>query len=132
MSANSRTWFYTEPENRPYYIEERVNQSLWASRFGSIYLDCVRAESPFKMEGIWSEIHVTVEWVANNWLKLSASREDRTLVAGFAQVLQLQPTVSYMDENGVHQTEWWRSDGDRRVQEIQGQARFSQVKTYKK
>src|ERR1044071_7271341 len=64
MTTNSRTWFYNEPEHRPYYIEERVNQNLWASRFGSIYMDCVRAEPPFRMEGVWNNINVAIEWVS--------------------------------------------------------------------
>ena len=32
MSTSSRTWFYSKPEPRPYYIEERVNHTLWKNR----------------------------------------------------------------------------------------------------
>ena len=79
MTTNSRTWFYNEPEHRPYYLEERVNQNLWASRFGSIYLDCVRAEPPFRMEGVWNGITVSIEWVPKDWFtraKLCSERHD--------------------------------------------------------
>ncbi|MBX3065153.1 MAG: hypothetical protein U0528_07955 [Anaerolineae bacterium] len=131
MTANSRTWFYTEPEHRPYYIEERVNQNLWASRFGSIYLDCVRAEPPFRMEGNWNDISIVLEWVPNKWLKLITSQEDRTLISGFAQVLQFNPTVTYTDEDGLVYTEWWRGEGDKRMQEIEGRAMYTNVRTYK-
>lgn len=131
MTANSRTWFYTEPEHRPYYIEERVNQNLWASRFGAIYLDCVRAEPPFRMEGNWNEISIILEWVPNKWLKLITSQEDRTLISGFAQVLQFNPAVTFTDEDGTVYTEWWRTDGDKRLQEIEGHAKYTNVRTYK-
>ena len=132
MTANSRTWFYTEPEHRPYYIEERVNQNLWASRFGSIYLDCVRADPPFRMEGVWNGIGLAIEWVPNKWFTLHASQEDRTLISGFAQVLQFTPTLSYTDENGDFVAEWRRSDAAKRLQDIQGHPTYTNVKTYKR
>jgi hypothetical protein len=132
MTTNSRTWFYNEPEHRPYYLEERVNQNLWAARFGSIYLDCVRAEPPFRMEGVWNGITVSIEWVPNTWFTLRSSEENRTLVTGFAQILQFPPTVSYTDESGEFVAEWRRQDVAKRLQEIQGQTRFTNVKTYKR
>jgi hypothetical protein len=131
MTTNSRTWFYNEPEHRPYYIEERVNQNLWASRFGSIYLDCVRAEPPFRMEGVWNGINISIEWMPNQWFTLHTDREDRTLVSGFAQVLQFPPTLSYSDENGDFVAEWHRTGGDKRLLEVKGHPTFSNVKTYR-
>lgn len=135
MATNSRTWFYTEPEHRPYYIEERVNQNLWATRFGSIYLDCVRAEPPFRMEGVWNEIPLSIEWVPNNWFVLRAGKEDKTLVTGFTQVLQFPPTLSYNDfndESGTFVAEWRRADSEKRWQEIQGHPGYTNVKRYKR
>jgi len=131
MTTNSRTWFYNEPEHRPYYIEERVNQNLWASRFGSIYLDCVRAEPPFKMEGRWNSIDLSIEWLPNKWLVLRSSREDRTLISGFAQVLQFVPLLTFTEEDGTVVTEWHRGDdGAHRLQDVQGKMAYTNVKTY--
>jgi hypothetical protein len=132
MSANSRTWFYNEPEHRPYYIEERVNSNLWASRLGSIYLDCVRAEPPFRMEGVWNGINVAIEWVPNTWFTLCTSEENRTLVSAFAQVLQFPPTISYTDVNGDFVAEWRRADEAKRLQELQGHPNYTDIKTYKR
>lgn len=132
MATNSRTWFYTEPEHRPYYIEERVNQNLWASRFGSIYLDCVHAEPPFRMEGAWNDVKVSIEWVPNTWFKLLSEKDDRTLVAGFAQVLQLTPSFSYIDENGTFHCEWWRKDAEKHYDNIKGHPNYTNIKTYKR
>jgi hypothetical protein len=132
MASNARSWFYTEPEHRPYYIEERVNQNLWATRFGSIYLDCVRAEPPFRMEGVWNGIRVTIEWVPNQWFTLRTDKEDTTLLVGFSQVLHLTPTVSYLDDNGEFIVEWRRSDAEKRLQEIQGHATYRNIKTFKR
>src|SRR5687767_15717718 len=44
MTTDSRTWFYTTPEPRPYYIEERVNQTLWKNRLQNIFMSCTRSE----------------------------------------------------------------------------------------
>lgn len=134
MTTNSRTWFYNEPEHRPYYIEERVNQNLWATRFGSIYLDCTRAEPPFKMEGRWNNIDLSIEWLPNKWFVLRSSKEDRTLITGFAQVLQFLPTLTYTEEDGTVVTEWHRDPDSaaRRLQDVQGHPTFFNIKTYKR
>jgi hypothetical protein len=131
MTTNSRTWFYNEPEHRPYYIEERVNQTLWANRLGSIYLDCVRAEPPFRMEGEWKGINVVIEWLPKTWFTLHTSVEEPTLLRAFAQVLQFPPTLSFSDEEGDFVVEWHRTDAAKRLQEVKGQARYTNVKTYK-
>jgi hypothetical protein len=132
MTTNSRTWFYTEPEHRPYYIEERVNQNLWATRFGSIYLDCVRAEPPFRMEGVWNGVTLSIEWMPNDWLTLRTDKENLTLVQGFARVLALNPVVSYITSDGEYVTEWRRKDADKRMQEIKGHGNYTGIKTYKR
>lgn len=134
MATNSRTWFYTEPEHRPYYIEERVNQNLWANRLGSIYLDCVHAEPPFKMVGKWNGIDVNIEWQPNQWFVLRTSREDRTLISSFSQVLQMLPVVTFSGDDGLVTTEWRRdqAEGTRRVQEVKGHTTSYNVKTYKR
>lgn len=130
MTTNSRTWFYNEPEHRPYLIEERVNQNLWAMRFGSIYLDCVRAEPPFRMEGVWNEMKIAIEWVPNQWFKLFADKEDATLVAGLSQTLQFLPAVSYVNESGTFVAEWWRTDPAKHYEGVKGNPNYTSVKRY--
>jgi hypothetical protein len=41
MATDSRTWFYSTPEPRPFYIEERVNHTLWNHRLQAM-LSCIR------------------------------------------------------------------------------------------
>lgn len=134
MTTNSRTWFYNEPEHRPYYIEERVNSNLWATRFGSIYLDCVRAEPPFKMEGKWNGIDLSIEWLPKQWFVLRSSKEDKTLITGFAQVLQFLPLLTFTQEDGTVVTEWQRvpENASRRLQDVQAHSTYYNVKTYKR
>jgi len=124
-------WFYNEPEHRPFYIEERVNQTLWANRFGSIYLSCTKAESPFQMQGEWNGITLTIDWVANQWFTLHASQEDKTLITGFMQML---PTVTYPDRSGQIVTEWTRDRNAvaRRIEDVKAQIPVGQIKTYKR
>jgi hypothetical protein len=132
MTTNSRTWFYSEPEHRPYFIEERVNQNLWATRFGGIYLDCVRAEPPFRMEGVWHSIEVAIEWVPNDWFTLTTNKESRELIIGFTQVLQFPPTLSYTNDGTLYVAEWRRKEATKRLQEVQGHAQYTNIKTYKR
>ena len=134
MSTNSRTWFYNEPEHRPYFIEERVNQNLWANRFGSIFLSCVKAEPPFKMTGKWNGIDLAIEWLPKVWFTLQASREDKTVINGFSQVLQMLPVLSFTQEDGSVITEWHRdaASGARRLQEVKNRANVYNVKTYRR
>ena len=134
MTTNSRTWFYNEPEHRPYYVEERVNQTLWANRFGSIYLKCTRAESPFQMQGEWNGIAVTINWVPNQWFTMNASQEDKTLITGFSQVLQMLPAVTYPDQSGQIVTEWVRDRNTvaHRIEEVKAHVPVGQIKTYKR
>ena len=53
MATDSRTWFYSTPEPRPYYIEERVNHTLWKHRLQGLYMNCTKADGPVLMEGEW-------------------------------------------------------------------------------
>lgn len=132
MATNARTWFYTEPEHRPYLIEERVNHTLWANRFGNIYLDCVRAEPPFRMEGKWHDNTIVIEWQPNAWFKLYADRDEKGLVPGFAQALQLIPAFSYNDQEGKFVVEWWRQDAEKKYEEIKGHPSYTNIKQYKR
>ena len=60
MATDSRTWFYTTPEARPYYIEERVNHTLWKHRLANIHMICTQAASRIRMEGRWhNEMPIT-------------------------------------------------------------------------
>jgi hypothetical protein len=132
MSANARTWFYTEPERKAYFIEERVNQNLWANRLVDIYLDCVHAEPPFRMEGLWQGMNVSLEWEPNTWLRLTAEREEITLVKAIAQTLQLSPAFSYSEEGGHFVAEWWRDGGEKAYEQVKGNPKFIGIKRYKK
>lgn len=134
MATTSRTWFYNEPEHRPYFIEQRVNQNLWATRFGSIYLSCIRAEPPFRMTGKWSGMDIAIEWLPKQWFTLLTSRVDKTVVSGFTQVLQMPPTLSFTQEDGSVLTEWHRDPASaaQRLQDVRNRANVYNVTTYKR
>lgn len=134
MATNASTWFYKEPEHRAYLIEERVNHTFWGNRIAALYLDCVRDEPPFRMEGEWRGMPVALEWVPNDYLTLTTRAEDDTeaLIVGVKEILGFLPTISYVDPQGQLATEWHVKEIAERLREIQGNPNYRNVKRYKK
>lgn len=133
MATNASTWFYNEPEHNAYLIEERVNHTFWGNRISALYLDCVQAEPPFRMEGVWREMPVALEWVPNDYLALTALPGDdtRALVAGVQEIMGFVPAVSYRDNAGRLITEWHAKADTDRVRVVQGNPNFHDVKLNK-
>lgn len=133
MATNASTWFYAEPEHRAYLIEERVNHTFWGNRITSVYLDCVREESPFQMTGEWNSTPITLEWVPNDYLTLLADPGAGLdpLIVAMKEILGFLPTISYINLDGHQIVEWRVKGAEQRVQEIQGNAAYRNVKRYK-
>lgn len=134
MATNASTWFYREPEHQAYLIEERVNHTFWNNRMTAVYLDCTRAEPPFRMEGEWRGHRVALEWMPNDYLTLTANPgEDTTLLlVGIKEILGFPPTVSYLDAGGHFVAQWYVKDVEQRISDIQGNPNYRQIKRYKK
>ena len=134
MSTNASTWFYTEPEHRPYLIEERVNHTFWANRIAAVHLDCTSAEPPFRMDGVWHDQPITIEWVPNQYFTLTtrATSDTEALLIGVKEILGFSPAISYSDPDNNFITEWHVKEVGQRVQEIQGNPNYHQIKKYKK
>jgi hypothetical protein len=134
MATNASTWFYAEPEHNAYLIEERVNHTFWSNRIGEIYLDCVSETPPFRVQGEWHNIPVTIEWVPKEYLTLTTRAEDDTelLLIGLKELLGFPPTISYIDANQQMIAEWHVKQAEQRIQEIQGNPNYRQIKRYKK
>lgn len=132
MATNASTWFYKEPEHRPYLIGERVNHTFWSNRIAAIHLDCTSAEPPFRMTGEWHTIPVEVEWVPNTYFTLSARAEDNIdlLVVGIKEILGFTPAISYIDPNGRQMIEWHVKDAEQHAREIQGNPNYRNIKRY--
>jgi hypothetical protein len=134
MATNASTWFYNEPEHTPYLIEERVNHTFWSNRIMAIHLRCTSAEPPFRMSGQWHNKPVALEWVPNDHLVMTTSAEDdmHRLIIGIKEILGFSPTISYEDRSGQLIVEWHVKDAAARIQEVQGDPNFRQIKRYTK
>ena len=133
MATDSRTWFYTTPEPRPYYIEERVNHTLWKNRLQTLYMNCTQATSPIKMEGNWQGNLVMFEWQPGKYFTLRMAQENRELIGVVRQMLQnLRPAFSYEDADGMHVVEWHTDGGETRLREIQGQPQYQALRRLRK
>lgn len=124
MATSSRTWFYSTPEARPYYIEERVNHTLWKNRLQTLFMRCVQVSDPVRMEGNWLGNRVIFEWQPGTWFRLRMQQESRELTGVLRQILMMRPTLSYDDPQGMHVVEWHCDGGESRWREIQGDPHF--------
>ena len=134
MAGNATKWFYQEPETgRPYLIAERVNHTFWANRVTSIAFQCVNAESPYRLVGKWQDvIDIELEFEPNNVFILRMSEENLRFVKGVSEILGFKPTVSYVDSDNRHIVEWYAKDAAKRLQEVQGNPSFRNIKKYKR
>lgn len=132
MATNATTWFYQEPETgRPYFITERLTHTFWANRLSGIYLDCVRAEAPYRVEGTYNGGPIAMEWQVNDYFILESDHENKDVVTVCSEVLGFRPAVSYMDSDGIHVTEWHVKGSADRLREVQGNPAFRNVKKYR-
>jgi hypothetical protein len=120
MTTNAMTWFYRAPEKIPYYIAERVNTTFWEARLPGVYLDVVRAESPFAMKGNYNGAPIAMEWEPAKWLRLTTAPASPGLARGLENILRRKASLSYETEDGETVWEWRLQDPDKRWQEIQG------------
>jgi hypothetical protein len=124
MATTAATWFYRAPEQRRYYIAERVNGTFWDARLAGVMLNVVRAEPPFLMTGTYAGTCVQMEWVPNQWLRLSTQPEAPGLQVGVANILRRKPAIRYETEAGETVWEWWVGSVDARWQELQGKPAY--------
>lgn len=125
MATDSRKWFYSTPEPRPYYIEERINHTLWKNRLQGLYMTCTQATPPILMEGIWNGMPVVFEWQPGKYFILRTGERRRELIGVLRQMLfNLQPTLEYEDPSGMHVVEWHTDGGAERWRQIQGNPKF--------
>ena len=132
MATSSRKWFYSNPEPRPYYIEERVNHTLWKNRVQGVFMSCTQASNPIKMEGNWNGMPLYFEWIPGKYFTLKAGEENRELIGVIRQILLgLKPSFTYQDIEGLHVVEWHTDEGEERWKEIQGNPRFQGLQRFK-
>lgn len=125
MATDSRTWFYTTPTARPYFIEERVNHTLWKHRLAGIHMVCTDPNVPIKMEGRWrNEMPLQFEWKPGSWFILRMGEESKELIGVMRQILMLRPTLIYQAGDGMYVVEWYVEGGDERWREVQGQPQY--------
>ncbi|MBI5667060.1 MAG: hypothetical protein HZC41_03560 [Chloroflexi bacterium] len=132
MATDARTWFYTTPEPRPYFIEERVNHTLWKNRLQGLSMSCVQATAPIKMEGVWNGMPVQFEWQPGKYFILRSGREVKELIGVLRQILMMRPALAYTDTNGLFTVEWHTDGGARRWQEVKGNPEYQGARRLRK
>jgi hypothetical protein len=125
MTTDARKWFYSTPEPRPYYIEERVNNTLWKHRLQGLYMTCTQAAVPVKMEGNWNGMPVTFEWEPGKYFTLRMGQKRKDMIGVIRQILfNLPPVLEYEDPEGMYVVEWHTDGGQERWAQIQGNPQF--------
>ncbi len=125
MATDSRRWFYSTPEPRPYYIEERINHTLWKNRLQGVYMNCTQATPPILMEGNWNGMPVFFEWEPGRYFILRAGDKRPELIGVIRQMLfNLVPVFEYESPDGLYVVEWHTDGGVERWKQIQGNPRY--------
>jgi hypothetical protein len=119
MATDSRTWFYTTPAPRPYFIEERVNHTLWKNRLQGLSMTCTQAANPVKMEGVWNGMPVFFEFQPGKYFILRTGREVKELIGVVRQMLMIRPAFMYTDAEGMSVVEWHTDGGKDRFQQLE-------------
>lgn len=132
MATDSRTWFYTTPEPRPYFIEERVNHTLWKNRLQGLSMICTQATTPIKLEGVWNGMPVQFEYQPGKWFTLRAGREVKELIGVLRQILMLRPALMYTDANGLSVVEWHTDGREQRWNEVSHNAEYLHARRLRK
>jgi hypothetical protein len=132
MTTSSLTWFYQQPENNPYLIAERVRTNFWDARFGSLWLDTVKADSPILMKGHYKGSAVELEWEPSKWCILRTNPGNAALAQGVSNLIRFRPSFQYEDPLGSTIWEWRLTDADSRWQAIQGRPGYGQLQRLKK
>jgi hypothetical protein len=132
MATDSRTWFYTTPEPRPYFIEERINHTLWKNRLQGLSMICVQSTAPIKLEGVWNGMPVEFEYQPGKWFILRAGREVKELIGVMRQILMMRPAMAYTDSNGMSCVEWYTDGGAARYQTLQGDPAYQGLRRLRK
>lgn len=132
MATDSRTWFYTTPEPRPYLIEERVNHTLWKNRLQGLSMICTQYTSPIKMESVWNGMQVQFEWQPGKYFILRSGREVRELIGVLRQVLMMRPAMAYTDANGMFCVEWHTDGGSDRYKQLMADPAYQGLRMLRK
>jgi hypothetical protein len=92
----------------------------------------VKADSPYRVEGTWEKMRLTMEWEVRKYFVLEADKESKPLITVCSEVLGFRPTVSYTDGDGKHYTEWHMGGSHaERLREVQGNPAYRSVKKYR-
>lgn len=132
MATDARTWFYTTPEPRPYFIEERVNHTLWKNRLQGLSMTCTQYTPPIKMEGTWNGMPVQFEWQPGKWFVLRMGREAKELIGVLRQVLMMRPALAYRTADGLFCVEWHTDGGANRWREVQNSPEYQSARRLRK
>ncbi len=125
MATTARKWFYSTPEPRPYYIEERVNHTLWNNRLQAVFMSCTQASNPIQMEGTSDGMPMFFEWEPGRYFVLKMGEERKDIIGVMRQILLgLRPSFAYQDTDGMYVIEWHTDGGDERWKDIQGDPRY--------
>lgn len=128
MTTTAITWFYNDPGNNANNIAERVRTTLWEARLGSLWLDVVSAETPYKMQGTNNSIPIEIEWVPGKTFTLRTQTDQPLLVERLSFVLAFPAAFSYTDSDNYTLYEWRRNDADERWRMLNGNPQYQNLK----
>ncbi len=113
-------WFSKKLPASRHGIENAIRLAFWAQGFGDTYFTCVNPEPPVRCAGLWkSTTPLQVEWVPNDYFKLTLPEPDKDVLEAFERVLGHHATAGYRDANNQVVVEWRVKNPDERIGELE-------------
>ena len=131
MTTSALSWFYQQPEKNAYLIAERIRTNFWDARFGGLWLDTIKVESPILMRGAYHNSAIELEWEPGQWCRLRTNPANDPLAQGVSNLIRFRPSFKYEDPSGNTVWEWRLNDSAARWQAMQGKPEFNRLRKLK-
>ena len=113
-------WFAKKLPASRHGIENAIRLAFWAQGFGNTYFTCVNPEPPVRCAGLWeSSIPLDVEWVPNEYFKLTLPEPDKDVLEAFERVLKHHATAAYRNDKNEVAIEWRVKNPEERFGELE-------------
>lgn len=125
--AEARWFFQAEPASK-FVIQEHLRQTYWRAGLGTLWIECRQATLPFRAEGYWEDVAVTLEWETADWLRLTMSADAPRVVQVTQLLLGFKPLARYV-QNGRVVYEWRARNRAQRLEELRDDQMLQNLET---
>lgn len=121
-------WFFEPEPPSQFAIQEHLRQTYWRAGLSTLWIECRQATPPFRAEGYWEDITLTLEWDTADWLLLKLSKDAPGVVQVTQLLLGFKPLARYV-QNGQIVYEWRARNRLQRLEELRSNEALQNLET---